>query len=183
MKPIYLLIGLLIIATTSCKSSKSVASQAEIDALHTMVTNKQFRIVSDWAYPQVTNAMQQVLSSGLLQPGSAGGGINLIGNTNFLRVSGDSITSYLPYYGERQMQVAYGGGDSAIEFKGLVENYKAVQNEDHSYTISFEAKSNSESFNVYIQLSPNLNSYMTVNGTSRHTIRYSGEVKPIKPLK
>lgn len=183
MKSIYLLIGLLIIATTSCKSSKSVASQAEIDALQTMVANKQFRIVSDWAYPQVTNAMQQVLSSGLLQPGSAGGGINLIGNTNFLRVSGDSITSYLPYYGERQMQVAYGGGDSAIEFKGLVENYKAVQNEDHSYTISFEAKSNSESFNVYIQLSPNLNSYMTVNGTSRHTIRYSGEVKPIKPLK
>lgn len=180
MKSIYLLIGLFIIATTSCKSSKSITSQAEIDALHTMVINKQFHIESDWVYPQVTNAMQQVLSSGLLQPGSAAGGINLIGNYNFLRISGDSITSYLPYFGERQMQVAYGGGDSAIEFKGLVENYKAVQNSDHSYTINFEAKSNSENFSVYMRLSPNLNSDMTVNGTSRNVIRYSGAVAPIK---
>ncbi|MEN3324055.1 DUF4251 domain-containing protein [Mariniflexile soesokkakense] len=179
MKSVYLLIGLFIIAITSCKSSKPTINQTEIDAFNAMVANKHFRIESDWAYPQVTNAMQQVLSSGLLQPGSAAGSINLIGNSNFLRISGDSISSYLPYFGERQMNVAYGGSDSAIQFKGLVENYKAIQNNDNSYTINFEAKNNSENFNVFIKLSPNLNSNITINGTSRNTIRYSGNVKPI----
>ncbi|WP_308992796.1 DUF4251 domain-containing protein [Mariniflexile litorale] len=179
MKSIYLLLGLFIIATVSCKSSKSTISQPEIDAFTTMVANKQFRIESDWAYPQVTTAMQQVLNSRLLQGGSSAGGINLIGNSNFLRISGDSITSYLPYFGERQMNVAYGGGDSAIEFKGLIENYKAVQNSDNSYTISLEAKSHSENFNVYIKLSPNLRSDMTLNGTSRFPIQYRGSVAAI----
>jgi len=178
MKSIYLLIVLFIMATTSCNSSKSVLGQAEMDAFNTMVTNKQFRIESNWAYPQVTTAMQQVLSSGLLQPGSSAGSINLIGNYNFLRISGDSITSYLPYFGERQMNVAYGGGDSAIEFKGLIENYKAVRNKDNSYNINLEAKSNTENFKVFIKLFPNLNSDMTLHGTSRFSIQYTGAVAP-----
>lgn len=178
MKLVYLLIGLFIVSTISCKSSKQAISQAQIDAFNKMVNTKEFRIESDWAYPQVTNAMQQVLNSNLLQPGSASGNISLIGNSNYLRISGDSIISYLPYFGERQMNVAYGGGDSAIEFKGLVENYKAERNNDNSYTINFEAKSNSENFNVYIKLYPNLTSDMTLNSASRFPIRYSGNVEP-----
>ena len=178
MKPIYLIIGLFIMVTTSCKSSKSTISQAELDAFNTMVTNKHFRIESNWAHPQITTAMQQVLSSGLLQPGSSAGSINLIGNYNFLRISGDSITSYLPYFGERQMNVAYGGGDSAIEFKGLVNNYEAVKNKDNSFNISLKAKSNTENFNVFIKLFPNLNSDMTLHGTSRFPIQYTGAVAP-----
>ncbi len=178
MKSIYLLIGVFIMLTISCKSSKATISPTELDAFNTMVTNKQFRIESNWARPQVTTAMQQVLSSGILQPGSSAGSINLTGNYNFLRISGDSITSYLPYFGERQMNVAYGGGDSAIEFNGLIKNYQAVKNKDNSFDINLEAKSNTENFNVFIKLFPNLNSAMTLRGTSRFLIQYTGAVAP-----
>ncbi len=174
MKSFYFFIGILIIF--SCKASKSAATQAEIDALNTIVKNQKFHIESDWAYPQVTNAVQQVLSSGLMQPGSTPNAINLIGNDNFLAIKGDSITSFLPYYGERRMQVAYNGSDSAIQFNGILEDYIATQNKDHSYTISFEATSNSENFQVFIKLYPNLKARMTLNGNSRLTISYSGDL-------
>tara|TARA_R110002050_G_scaffold233063_2_gene368768 strand:+ start:36125 stop:36673 length:549 start_codon:yes stop_codon:yes gene_type:complete len=164
----------------SCGASKTSTTEAEIDALNTLIKNRQFTIESNWVYPQVTNAMQQVLNSGILQPGSASGSISLVGNTNFLTISGDSITSYLPYFGERQMQVDYGGQDSGIQFNGLVEDYKTVKNKDQSYDIKFNAKSNNESFNVYIKLYTSLKSDMVLNGTSRFSIRYSGVVQPNK---
>ncbi|MDD7885730.1 DUF4251 domain-containing protein [Flavivirga sp. 57AJ16] len=176
MKLLYFFIGIAVIF--SCKS-KSAATQAEIDALHTIVKKQTFRIESDWAYPQTTSAVQQVLNSGLMQPGSTSGAISLIGNHNFLTISKDSVTSFLPYFGERQMQVAYNGGDNAIEFNGVLKDYKAVYNED-SYSISFQAKSNSENFQVFIKLYPNLRTQMTLNGNSRLSIRYSGHLESIE---
>ncbi|MDO5980607.1 DUF4251 domain-containing protein [Flavivirga spongiicola] len=179
MKPLYFFIGIGIMVIFSCKS-KSAATQVEIDALNTIVKKQMFRIDSDWAYPQVTNAMQQVLNSGLMQPGSSANAISLIGNDNFLTISKDSISSFLPYFGERQMQVAYNGGDSAIQFNGVFEDYEVVHNKDNSYNISFQAKSNSENFQVFIKLYPNLKAHMTLNGNSRLTIRYSGSLELIE---
>lgn len=164
---------------TSCGSSKTTFSQANSDALDALVQKKHFKTESDWAHPQATAALQQVVNSGLLGPGSSAGAISLAGNYNHLTISGDSISSHLPYFGERQMNVDYGGGDSAIEFDGVMKNYKAEKNKDHSYTISFEAKSKSENFNVSIKLFPSLKSDMMVSGSSRFSIRYSGSVQEL----
>ncbi len=180
MRGIYFFIGIGILLTFSCKGSKSVATQAEIDALNTIVKTKTFSIDSNTAYPQTTFAMQQVLSSGLMQPGSTPNAISLIGNSNFLTISGDSISSYLPYFGERQMHIAYNGNDSAIQFDGLLEDYTVVQKGNNSYSISFRSKSKSEDFRVFIELYPNLRARINLNGSSRFPISYSGFVKPIK---
>ena len=104
----------------------------------------------------------------------------MIGNSNFLKISGDSISSYLPYFDERQMQVEFGSVDNAIQFKGLLEHYKAEIIKGDSYEITFKAKSKSETFDVYITLNPNLSSTIVLNGAYRHPIRYSGNVKPVK---
>ena len=163
----------------SCKSSKSQATDAQIKALARLVENKNYTIESDWAHPQVTNAMQQVLNSGILQPGSAANAINLIGNSNFLTVSGDSITSYLPYFGERQMNVEYGGGDSGIQLIGILEDYAVTKGKNYSYSISFNAKTKSESFRVNIILYPNLKSDMNLIGSGRFPISYTGRVESL----
>lgn len=177
MKSLYISIIVVNVFIMSCSSSKSNATAEEIGALETLVHNRDFKIESNWAYPRNTMAMQQVLNSGLLQPGNTSGAINLINNYNFLTISGDSISSYLPYYGERQMQVAYGGGDSAIQFNGLLEDYNVVKNKKNdSYTISFQSKSKSENFNGNITIFPNLKSEIILNSTSRFSIQYSGKV-------
>jgi len=179
MKKLNLYIAVVALTVLSCGTSNKV-TQAQIDTLDQMVQNRHFRIESDWAYPLTTGALQRVLNSGLLPAGSTASAINLIGNSNFLTVSGDSITSYLPYFGERQMQVEYGGKDSPIQFNGLMENYKAEKIKNNSYEITFKAKSKSESFDVYITLSPSLRSQIVLNGNSRFPIRYSGNVKAVK---
>ncbi|TBN06610.1 DUF4251 domain-containing protein [Hyunsoonleella flava] len=176
---IFILVGLII----SCKSSKVQLSPEEEKQFRDLVASQEFTVESDWAYPQLTNAMTQVLNSMLMWPNNNGGAINLIGNANFLTIKGDSVTSYLPYFGERQMQVGYGGTDSAIEFNGVMEDFKVEEGKNNRKIISFSAKSNAENFNVIITLFPNLNSEIYLRSPSRFFIRYTGNFGPITKTK
>ena len=180
MKGLYVFIFGFILITFSCKSSKTSATPAQIEALGQLVSNKSFEIESNWAYPQLTNAMQQILNSGLMMPGNSASGINLIGNPNFLKIEGDSIKSYLPYYGERQMQVSLSGNDSAIQFDGLMKDLEVIKNKDESYTLKFDANSKRENFQVFVRVFPTMKSSMVLNGDSRFTIRYDGDINPIE---
>jgi hypothetical protein len=161
----------------SCKSAKSIPTAAETALVTTAIEQQRFRIESDWAYPQASSAMQQIVNSRIMQPGSSANSISLIGNSNFLTVSGDSISSFLPYFGERQMQIAYDGSDSAIQFNGIMEDYTITKNKKSRYIIKFNAKSNTESFKVIITILPNATADMQVIGSSRFSIAYSGKLK------
>ncbi|WP_165454345.1 DUF4251 domain-containing protein [Hyunsoonleella pacifica] len=172
------LVVLMLIAL-SCKTSKEIATAQQYETFKALIASQEFTIESDWAYPQLTNAMTQVLNSGLMGPNNNGNSINLIGNANFLTIKGDSITSYLPYFGERQMQVAYGGTDSAIQFNGVMEDLKIEDGKKNRKIFTFRAKSNAENFNVIITLFPNNTSQIVLNGNSRFSIQYSGQVKKI----
>lgn len=176
MKIVNVCLTLIAVTVLSCGASK--VTQDQIDALDQLVKNQKFSIESDWAYPMTTSAVQQVLNSALMPPGSTTSSINLIGNPNVLTISGDSITSYLPYFGERQMNVDYGGRDAAIQLEGLMEDYKTKVQKNHNYQITFTAKSKSETFDVYITLSPSLKSTIILNSATRRPIRYTGSVKP-----
>lgn len=177
MKSFQIIILLVVISFFSCKSASSKASDAQIKTLKNLVESKRFKIESDWAYPQTTRAVQQVLNAGLIQPGSTSGAINLIGNPNFLTISGDSITSYLPYFGERQINVSYGGKDAAIQLDTNIENYKISNGKHGSYIISCNAESKSEHFNIIIELFPSLKSNIRLIGATRNPISYSGRVE------
>lgn len=176
MKYVKYIIIFLIFLLCSCASSKPSASVEQIAALSSLIKSQEFSIESDMVYPRATNATQQVLNSGILPPGNNAGAISLIGNSNFLKISGDSISSYLPYFGERQMQVQYGGGDSAIQFDGIMESYSVEKGKHESYLIKFQAESKSEQFNGTITIFPNMKTEIFLNGNSRFSIRYSGDI-------
>lgn len=171
---IYLLILVLM---SGCASSKVVDS----NQIKEIVTLQAFSLESDSAQPLVTVGMSQLQNSGLLGPGNSAGNISLIGNSNFLKIKGDSVSSYLPYFGERQSSVGYGTDNGAIEFGGEVKNYSAVWNDKKQhYNISFHAKSSNELFDVRMTLYPNMKSYITVNSAARTSIIYVGKVVNIK---
>lgn len=175
MKFIYFFVFVFFITIFSCKSTKY--TEYQINFFEILVENKSLRIESDTAYPQVTNAMQQVLNSGILSAGNNASSISLIGNSNFLRISGDSITSYLPYFGERQMNIDFGGTNGGIQLQGIMENYTVTKGINNSVILSFKAKSKQESYNIQIKLYPNLNAVIHLNGNSRSPISYSGRVE------
>ncbi len=175
MKNGYFLLVLVFLNLYGCGSSKAKVSAEELAVFNKLIDMKAFEIESSTAHPQLTFATSQLFNAQLLPPGSNAGVVSLIGNYNFLKIKQDSVMSYLPFFGERQMQVGFGGDDSAIQFNGLMEDYSIKEHKNGSKIISFNAKSNTEPFNVTITLHPNLTSRITLNGTSRFFISYQGK--------
>ncbi|WP_242087037.1 DUF4251 domain-containing protein [Aestuariivivens sediminis] len=180
MKRVIPLRFLSILLLVACASTKPTASAEELEALETIVSSGTFEVESNFAYPQVSNAVQQVLNSGLLQPGSNAGGISLIGNPNYLRIRNDSVFSYLPYFGERRMRAGYGSGDGAIQLKSILSDYTINKNKNGSYRINFSADGQSENYRVVLDVFPNLKTSMLLNGVYRLPIQYSGTIKQLK---
>src|SRR5690606_34557078 len=121
-KYIKFIVPVLFIIFISCGSTPKTNS-TDNWILNNLIAEQSFEIESRWAQPMTTNAYNQAVN-GLLPPGSTAGQINLVGNTNYLRMDKDSISAYLPYFGERQMGGNYGGTNGGIEFEGVPKNLK-----------------------------------------------------------
>ncbi|WP_428740354.1 DUF4251 domain-containing protein [Tenacibaculum sp.] len=162
----------------SCASSKN-ATQVEIDNLNALIQSKTFEIESEWAEPQVTNAMMQITNARMLPTGSSAGNINLIGNSNFFRMKGDTVAAYLPFFGERQMGGSYGGTKIGIEFEGVPKDLVISEDKENSYRINFKIRdknTTTENYNVVVRIYPSLSSTIYVNSTQKNSINYRGRV-------
>ena len=149
------------------------------EVLEKLVEQKSFQIVSDWAQPMNTNAMNSIASSGLLLPGNSGSNISLIANPNYLKMMGDSVAAYLPYFGERQLSGGY-GTENAIKFNGLPDKLEVSRNsKKETYAIVFTIKEKSEVYQVTITLFNSLSSHITINSSQRNFIRYIGKVSEL----
>ncbi|MCK0156270.1 DUF4251 domain-containing protein [Cellulophaga sp. F20128] len=164
---------LLLYLISGCATKKIV----DASPLKDIVMAQDFSVESDRALPMASSSLNRLQNSGILGVGNSANHISLIGNPNFFKMKGDSITSYLPYFGERHMGGGYSGDDIAIQFDGLVDEYDAEWDaKKQQYNIGFKAKSKGESFEVRLVLFPNLNSFLTILGTQRSSIIYTGKV-------
>ena len=166
----------------SCGSSSRVAEgNGGMEPLDTLMSTKNFEIRSNWAMPLATNSMNSLANAGLFPPGSSAGQINLIGNPNYVKVIGDSLSVYLPYFGERQMGGGYDSDGAGIDFEGIPEKLEITKNEEKQrYDIRVKMKDDSENFILTIILFPNLTSTINVNSSQRFPIRYSGSVQSLQ---
>ncbi len=181
MKKAFFLIfscGLVLVGCTGTK--ESVATQTQVEALDKLVLEEAFMLESEWANPLNNYSISSFANSGLLPPGSTAGNINLIGNPNYLIKHGDSIAMFLPYFGEQQVATNYVDGDSTIKYYGVPEEIKIVKKErKQTYQIQFKAKTNRDTYDVFVTLYPNLSSTITVNSAFRTTISYRGRVSKL----
>ncbi len=176
------LIVLLILSSsiTGCRSSAIKNDSSKIDYLHNLVEERSYEINSDWAFPLMTQGLTSIANAGLLRPGSTAGSIDLIGNPNYLKVIGDSVSISLPYFGERQMGGGYANNDIGIAFDGIPEDYTVQWDErKNRYNIEMHIRQKTESFEFNITLFPSLKGDINVNSTHRFSIRYSGSTGPI----
>ncbi|MEW7292064.1 DUF4251 domain-containing protein [Aquimarina sp. 2304DJ70-9] len=173
-KIIFLIFGFCLLL--SCSGTKrAVVTEAQIKALDEIVAKKTFQIESVWANPLVTASISNLANSGLLPPGSSIGNINLVGNPNYLKMHGDSISMYLPYFGEQRIATNYNRADAAIEYNGKPDEIKIIKNDKKQiYRIHFSAKTDRDVYDVYVTLYPNLKSTIDINSVYRTTITYSG---------
>ncbi len=171
----YCSIALLSISILSCSSAKSpevtVAQMQELDAL---MKGKSINFEARWARPLVTTSLNSIANAGLLPPGSNINNIDLTGNTNYFRISGDSVSGYFPYYGEKQLG---GGGyppnNNAIQFDGVPEDFQIVKNAK-GYQVTFDIQNQTETYQVKAQVFPSKKGNININSTHRFPIAYTG---------
>ncbi|MBQ0736185.1 DUF4251 domain-containing protein [Aquimarina celericrescens] len=164
-----------------CSSTKDItATPAQIEALNEMIRIKEFQIESRWAYPLVTNSLSSVANSGLLPPGSSVNNIDLVGDSNYFKMIGDSISMYLPYFGERRVSGNYNSTDTAIKYNNKPDQIEVKRNDrNQTYEMRFKAKSKNDTYDVFVKLFPNLTAMIFINSIYRTTISYKGEVSKL----
>lgn len=172
------IVGVVFLIQINCMSQKKEAPQSN-QLLNKLITEKVFEIESQWALPMTTSAYSQVANSGLLPPGSSAGRVSIIGGSNYFRMQKDSVFAYLPYFGERQMGGGYGSNNGGIQFEGIPKKLEITVNKKGGYNIKFsiDDKENiTETYKVYIKVSNNLNTNMSISSNQRLSIKYRGRI-------
>ncbi|RAV30665.1 DUF4251 domain-containing protein [Sinomicrobium soli] len=173
---VLLLLGMVVLS--SCGGARSAAPQ-DMAALDSLIRSREFRVESDWANPMVTTAMMRL--GNILGPQNNIQRVNLIGNSNYLEIRGDSVKAELPYFGERRMGGGYDPDGNGIKFdqKASGMNIKYVDSKK-LYRITFEARQRSESYNITLEIFANRKTNMIVNSTQRAPIGFEGTVRHIE---
>eukprot|EP00746_Dinoflagellata_sp_MGD_P105105 gnl/MRDRNA2_/MRDRNA2_43698_c0_seq1.p1 gnl/MRDRNA2_/MRDRNA2_43698_c0~~gnl/MRDRNA2_/MRDRNA2_43698_c0_seq1.p1 ORF type:complete len:182 (-),score=2.21 gnl/MRDRNA2_/MRDRNA2_43698_c0_seq1:70-615(-) len=179
MRTIVLVISLLVLV--GCKSTDPAITEAEAQRTKTLIDSKNYELDMSWATPLASNAMNQISNANLLPADSRTGRINLMGSSSYIRVKGDSLEVYLPYFGTHQIGHRPGDTNSAIQFVGEPDKYEASYNEKKELTqIYFRMKERTEQYDVNIRVFNNGNANVNVNSTHRNSISYTGKLKEIE---
>ena len=89
-----------------------------------------------------------------------------------LRIKGDSVYSYLPYFG-RAYSVPYGGGEGLI-FGGVIRDYEHMAGKHGAANISFEVRTKEDLYRFTLDVYPDGSTYVTVTPNNRQGINFQG---------
>lgn len=175
------------IVLVSCNSSRQVVDKAaQLNKLDELLTEKEFELDVEWAYPLVTNDLNAVLNSlnsAVISPtGDTSGSIYVSDQNAYLKVKGDNISAELPYYGSHTVGGAGTINNSrniGISFDGIPEDLVIKKNEKRSlYKITFNINSieKRENYQVSITMFPNESCNIVINSSHRTSITYKGKI-------
>ena len=172
----------VLIVFISCTSTKTI-TEAQQKEMVSWGNETPFKIVLHRASPTPTAAFSAVANSGLLAPGNTAGNISLTGNANFFKMDGDTISAYLPYFGERRFGSNFGSNEGGISFndKPLIEeisyNEKKQRVEMH---FRVKQERDNEIYDILIFIFANHSTHISVNSSERTLINYYGNIKPLE---
>ena len=95
------------------------------------------------------------------------------------KVKGDTINSYMPYYGTAY-HVDYGSRKGPFDFTLPIKDYN-FQKSKNGYEISFEVKNGQDNVKYSFNISENGYASLTIVSTNRQSISYYGTIE--KPKK
>lgn len=104
-----------------------------------------------------------------------GGGSIQLSYTFEAEIKGDSIFSYLPFYGVAY-HVEYGGRNSAFDFSLPIQNYE-MNEDEKGYRINLEVKNKMDYITYSFQISELGYSTLNVTSTNRQAISYYGRIE------
>lgn len=156
-KSIFIIAMLLCICACSSLTS---AERAERDAkiaqpVEKALTERQYKVEIHMMYPR------------------RGKAVNVTPDYS-LQVKGDTLVSYLPYFG-RAYNVPYGGG-KGLNFTAPIKEYQAVKGGKGNTKILIRVDSEEDIVTYTLDVFPNGNTSIDVSARERESISYSGEL-------
>lgn len=92
-----------------------------------------------------------------------------------LEIAGDTIRSYLPYYG-RAYNIPYGGG-KALNFTGIISQYAEKRGRQGTRHIEMLTTTDEDTYLYTIDVSDNGYATIDVSAKERERISFSGEME------
>lgn len=159
MKKILLIITAAVIMAACATTDKQKGydkKKEKAEMIDKAVSNRDFKISVRTAYPNRGRSVQLT--------------------TDFeLRVKGDSVMSYLPYFG-RAYNIPYGGG-KGLNFNDVMNDFKITQPKRNKKHIEFNVKNDEDTYKFYIDVFDNGNAYINVMPQQRESISFNGDVE------
>ncbi len=155
---IFLLIagsGLNIANAQSSSKDKKAAKEAVIKK---NVDAKHYTFLANYVLPQ------------------RGGGRQLTSEYD-LRVTPDSVISFLPYFGRAYFDVPYGGGDGGIKFTSTKFTYEAKEKKKGGWEITIIPSDVKNLSRLLLYISPDGYASLSVNSVNRDFITFDGYLK------
>ncbi len=104
------------------------------------------------------------------------GGFHLLSPSYTLKISGDSVITYLPYFGVSQ-QSMYGESEGGIRIENKVKKYKVKYTEKKGlYHITFEARGKRDNYSISIDVGISGYCWISIRPDNAELISYTGIV-------
>lgn len=104
-----------------------------------------------------------------------GGGSIYLNYSYDVQVTGDTVSSYLPFFGVAY-HLEYGGRDSGFDFTLPVKNYE-YEKEEEGYLIQFDVKKDMDNISFTFHISRLGYATLNVISTNRQAISYYGRIE------
>lgn len=98
-----------------------------------------------------------------------------ITNDYSIKLKGDTVRSYLPYFGVAQ-SASY-GGKNVLDFKKVCTKYTCKEDKKGALSVSFTVENENETLQYQLTIYPNGTVRVFIQPMKRDSISYSGELE------
>lgn len=93
-----------------------------------------------------------------------------------IRLKGDTIDSYLPYFGRAYTSNPATNDRSPLSFKGTVQDLTTSKGRKGEYKLGITTRNDNEQIKFLLTIYPNGQAYLNVSSYNRETIDFNGEM-------
>jgi hypothetical protein len=168
----------------SCKTNQIAKAEAkanDLKILDSLYAKKDYHIKINVAYPFASVATTKVANELLRNTGNSANRIDVSGDGNFIKIQNDTVSGYLPFFGEsRTSSVSYGGTDLDIQFEEPLKDLKKqINTEKPKLKLEFtteQKRNNNEKYDVSIDIYPNKNVRVNIRPVHKTVMQYDGRL-------
>jgi hypothetical protein len=154
-----LFIAFSAIAPATAQTKKSEKQAAKAAAIKQMIESKNFTFEANYAYPSY--------------------GIQRYLTPNYdLRVTPDTVVSYLPFMGVAYSSAGYNNSDdNGIRFTSTNFTYTSEEKKNGMFYVVIRPKDAKNASQMSLTISPNGTADLSVLSTNRERMRFTGDIK------